>query len=216
MKQTMTAPPDGTTRRRAPADPVNRDPSSEGEPRERIVAAAVGCFERWGIERTRMQDIADAAGMLRPHLYRHFPNKEALIIEVVLREVRLMSARIAGRMRLRGPVRHAVLEGLLSVVEGSRDDEYVKLLLRSDVMGTTARIVAQADSVVGAIADCFRPVFEYAERQGALREGLDWGETSRWLTFLLFAYAALPELVGSPDEVRSQLERFVVPVLLAP
>ncbi|MEW6474381.1 MAG: TetR/AcrR family transcriptional regulator [Actinomycetota bacterium] len=212
----MTAASDGTTRRRAPAEPVHRDPSSEGEPRERIAVAAVGCFERWGIERTRMQDIADAAGMPRPHLYRHFPNKEALIVEVVLGEVRLMSARLAGGLRLRGPVRRAVVEGLLFVVEGSRDDEYVKLLLRSDVMGTTARIVAQADSVVEAIADCFHPVFDYAERQGALRAGLDWSETSRWLTFLLLAHAALPELVGSPDQVRSHLERFVVPALLGP
>ncbi|HVW34540.1 MAG TPA: helix-turn-helix domain-containing protein [Acidimicrobiia bacterium] len=214
--QAVTGPAGRSSNRHLPrtdAGPVGV--TAEAGQRERIVAAAVRCFERWGIERTRMQDIAAEAGMLRPHLYRHFPSKEALIVEVVLREIRLISARLARGLRLRGPVHQAVLSGLLSVVEESRDDEYVKLLLRSDVMGTTARIVAQADSVVEALAECFRPVFEYAERHGALREGLDWAETGRWLTFQLFAYTALPELVGSPDEIRRQLETFVLPALLS-
>ena len=44
-----------------------------------IVEAAMRCFDTWGVERTRMGDIATEADVARPTLYRYFPNKEALV-----------------------------------------------------------------------------------------------------------------------------------------
>lgn len=181
---------------------------------DEILEAARRCFERFGVTRTRMGDIAAEVGIPRPHLYRYFDSKDALVTEVVLREVRLVSERSARRLRLRGSARHVITETLLRTIEEATNDDYVKLLLRSDIMRDTARIVAQTESVLDAIAQFWEPVLAYAARRGELREGLDLDATIRWLSFLLVSHVALPELSGSPVETRSQIEAFVIPALL--
>lgn len=183
---------------------------------DQIIQAALRCFDRWGVTRTRMGDIADEVGIPRPHLYRHFPSKDALIAEVVLREIRLRSERIAGELRLEGPARRVLVKVLVNVIENSRDDYYTKLLLRSDVVSTTARLVAQTDAVIDAVAQFWRPVLDYARRRGELREDVEMTTVVRWMSFLLFSYLALPEWAGSTRQLRDQLEAFVVPALLEP
>src|SRR4030095_7103104 len=46
--------------------------------RERILAAALTRFARYGFRRTSMADIAAEAGLSRAALYLQFPNKEAI------------------------------------------------------------------------------------------------------------------------------------------
>lgn len=47
-----------------------------------IVAAALPLFARKGFAETTTKDIARAAGVSEPLLYRHFPSKEALYLEI--------------------------------------------------------------------------------------------------------------------------------------
>ena len=57
-----------------------------------IVAAALRCFALYGVAKTTVEDVAQAAGCSRATLYRHFPSKQALLSGVVEAEVR----RVAG------------------------------------------------------------------------------------------------------------------------
>ena len=41
-----------------------------------IVAAARACFARFGVSKTRMDDVAKRAGMPRPHLYEYVAGKD--------------------------------------------------------------------------------------------------------------------------------------------
>jgi len=45
-----------------------------------ILEAAQSCILQVGFARTRMEDIARASGLSRPLLYRHFKNKEAVLV----------------------------------------------------------------------------------------------------------------------------------------
>src|SRR5687767_7298274 len=47
-----------------------------------IVRAALPLFARQGFARTTTKDIARAAGVSEPLLYKHFPSKEALYFEI--------------------------------------------------------------------------------------------------------------------------------------
>jgi AcrR family transcriptional regulator len=55
---------------------------------ERILDAALGQFEDFGLRRSTMEDIAKRCGMSRITIYRRFPKKENLIEAVVLRELK--------------------------------------------------------------------------------------------------------------------------------
>lgn len=54
---------------------------------ERILDAALGQFEDFGLRRSTMEDIARRCGLSRITIYRRFPRKENLIEAVVLREL---------------------------------------------------------------------------------------------------------------------------------
>jgi AcrR family transcriptional regulator len=49
-----------------------------------------------------MGDIAEAAPMRRPHLYRHFESKEALIVSVMVCESQALSEQRLTRFPRRG------------------------------------------------------------------------------------------------------------------
>jgi AcrR family transcriptional regulator len=68
---------------------------------ERILDAALGQFEDFGLRRSTMEDIARRCGMSRITIYRRFPKKENLVEAVVLREL------------------HTFLGDLVSVGEGA-------------------------------------------------------------------------------------------------
>lgn len=53
----------------------------------RILDAALGQFEDFGLRRSTMEDIARRCGMSRITIYRRFPKKENLVQAVVLREL---------------------------------------------------------------------------------------------------------------------------------
>ncbi|MBW4489056.1 MAG: TetR/AcrR family transcriptional regulator [Trichocoleus desertorum ATA4-8-CV12] len=60
----------------------NRPPQSEAETRTRILQAAQRLFSRQGYDGTTTRDLAQAAAVAEGTLFRHFPNKKAILIEV--------------------------------------------------------------------------------------------------------------------------------------
>lgn len=55
---------------------------TESETRTRILNAALRLFARQGFDGTTTRDLADAANVAEGTLFRHFPNKKAILIEV--------------------------------------------------------------------------------------------------------------------------------------
>jgi AcrR family transcriptional regulator len=61
---------------------ANKPPQSEAETRIRILQAAQRLFARQGYDGTTTRDLAQAAGVAEGTLFRHFPNKKAILVEV--------------------------------------------------------------------------------------------------------------------------------------
>ncbi|GIH67519.1 MULTISPECIES: TetR/AcrR family transcriptional regulator [Microbispora] len=60
--------------------------------RERIVATAADLMFRQGVTATTLDQVVDACGISKSQLYHYFPDKEALITEVIaMREHRMVS-----------------------------------------------------------------------------------------------------------------------------
>jgi len=52
--------------------------------RQKIIDAALLCIEKWGVEKISINDIAKQAGVTRPTVYNHFPNKDEIIQAALL------------------------------------------------------------------------------------------------------------------------------------
>ena len=81
------------TRRRT-AQPAKSDR------RLQLLAAAERLFAERGFLAVRLEDIGAAAGVSGPAIYRHFPNKEALLVELL---VGISTRLLAGAPRRRSP-----------------------------------------------------------------------------------------------------------------
>lgn len=57
-----------------------------------IIEAAKDVFQRYGFEKTSMDDLARAARLSRQGLYLHFPNKQALFMAMVMQLLDAMRA----------------------------------------------------------------------------------------------------------------------------
>ena len=62
---------------------------------DRLLDAALDSFRRLGVQRTRVEDIAAAAGMARTAIYRFYPNKRAMGAAVVARALLADETRLA-------------------------------------------------------------------------------------------------------------------------
>ncbi|MEA5571631.1 TetR/AcrR family transcriptional regulator [Calothrix sp. UHCC 0171] len=60
----------------------NSPPPSEAQTRSRILQAAQRLFAAQGFDGTTTRDLAQAASVAEGTLFRHFPNKKAILVEV--------------------------------------------------------------------------------------------------------------------------------------
>lgn len=199
------------------ARPAKRSAATaKADPADAIVDAAARCFQRWGVARTRIEDIAGEVGIVRPHIYRHFESKEAIVHAVVLREIRHHHLRLAKRFPLRGAAEPLILGCLLSGIFDAAQDADTAFLVEADGAALTARMLASSDAVVAEVSRHWTPLLEYARERGELRSGVDIPAATRWLSFLEFSYLALPELMPKRSALIAQFKSFVIPALLQP
>ena len=143
------------------ATPVSTsDPSRAEARREQIRAAAAECFRRHGFHGTSIAQISKAAGMSPGHIYHYFENKEAIIADIVARDLTRVLTLIA-ELRSAHDVREAmVARAAASVIEHLDADIAA---LRLEIAAEAARnphiagLVRAADSRSRAVlADTIR------------------------------------------------------------
>ena len=102
------------------------------ESRRVIREAAFTCFSRYGVQRTFMADIAEAANVSRKTLYRVFEDRTALIEHLVAYRLRKLGAEIRNLVRGYGSIEEAIIEGsVASVIFAYEDPTFAELVLSS-------------------------------------------------------------------------------------
>ena len=90
----------------------NRRSQLKSDRRLQLLAAAERLFAERGFLAVRLEDIGAAAGVSGPAIYRHFPNKESLLVELL---VGISASLLAGARAVtdRGDDGAATLDGLI-------------------------------------------------------------------------------------------------------
>src|SRR6267143_1108859 len=181
-----------TKRRSVPSAPQRRNV------REDIYAAALASFERHGVRRTLMDDVAREAGVSRPTIYYYFPDKDALVLEVIVRQVREIHRQIRCRISVEDGL-PAMIEASLTTIRLSGENQYLQLLTQPDSAGLTARL-AESDIVMGLQRELWYPMLEAARHRGELRTDRHFDDLIRWITFLEFSLITSGEVFGFAAE----------------
>ncbi|ORV42738.1 TetR family transcriptional regulator [Mycolicibacter engbaekii] len=93
-------------------EPASRRSRLKSDRRSQLLAAAERLFAQSGYPAVRLEDIGAAAGVSGPAIYRHFPNKEALLVELLVGiSTRLLAGARAVEAQGAGP--REVLDALV-------------------------------------------------------------------------------------------------------
>src|SRR5215213_10206341 len=99
---------------------------------ERILAAALGRFEDFGIRRTTMEDVARGARVSRVTVYRRFPQKERLVEAVILREAHGFFAELETAVVRLDSAEERIVEGFAHTLAAAREQRLLNRLLRTE------------------------------------------------------------------------------------
>jgi len=184
--------------------------------RREILDAAHRCVERFGVRRTRMDDVAELAGVSRPLLYRYFSNRRELIDAVLLDGVRTVAQKLSPRIAKFETFAEAVVEGSILLVRAGREKP---LLSAGAAAGATPRISElpetirrHSDHIREMAVAVWEPVHARARARGEIRSSIDESELSDWLACVHLMFLLRPDL--DEDQMRSYLRTFVVPSLV--
>ena len=183
-------------------DSVSGDPAprtkrrlSAPERREQLLQASLPCFARRGYVGAGTRDLARAAGVTEPILYRHFEGKAGLFRAVVERAGDVLSEALDETVRgVRGAKERlkALAEGLPRILEQHRDA--LRVLNAAALVHEEPEILAAASQSARRIGHALAAAF----RGTGLRRGVR-AETAGFLLLEVGLGAAMLRPLAVPE-----------------
>lgn len=175
--------------------------------RDRLLDATIEVAADHGLARLSVGDVAKRAGLSRQTLYKHFPSKDDLIEQAVLREAgRMVESAIDVADAIDDP--QASLEAaIVTTLRVTREHPLLDRLVRTEPEALIPLLV----SSTGPVADAVRAVVEQIiARKVPDADPTDARRAADVLSRLLISYAVNP-----PNDPPEELGRFLVSFLSA-
>lgn len=187
---------------------------------ERLLDAAQKLLGERGIRATTMAQVAESAGVSRAWLYRHFPDKRALVGAVIVRLTGDFWAEAAERLNACESFAARVAAGV-NIGRGAYDDPGALLLrLRTtEPEEFDACAGAGVTALVPSLAAFWRPWVDEAAATGEIAAGHDLAEVAEWIARVLISLGTSPGEHLDPDDaaaVRRHIDRYLMPALQTP
>ncbi len=186
--------------------------------RDRLIDAAESCLRDKGIRATTVSEVAEAAGVSRGWLYRHFPDKAALLGAAIVRlndaywgEAHATLAEVDGLAR-------QLTAGIILGRSAYDSPGALLMRLRRDEPEEFAACAgAGVQGLLPDLATFWRPYLEAAQDRGEIRvENMH--EASEWLARTVLSVTTVPGDTLDPDDPEAlvgYLERYLMPSLRA-
>lgn len=160
-----------------------------------------------------LDDVAHAAGTTRMTVHRHTGGREALLTQLVLRESAQLADDLSAVLDADEPFGPRLVEALVLAVTTIRAADHLQELFAGGKSTSAWPEVDPGDRVVAAIHAFFQPYFDEAADRGLLRVSPE--ESLLWVLNQALMYTVLPVTAPDAEAVRSSLETFVMPAILA-
>lgn len=194
-------------------------PTATADVTDRLIEACERLLAAKGIRATTMQQIADEAGVSRAWLYRHFPDKRAMVGATIV-ALNTSFWQDAATELTRSSDFAGQLTAGVRIGRGAYDDPGTLLLrLRTDEPEDFAACVGiGVRALVPDLALFWKPFVDNAMANGAIHSAHDPAEVAEWLARILISLGTMPGATVDADDpasVRRQIDRFVMPALRA-
>jgi AcrR family transcriptional regulator len=182
--------------------------------RDKLVAAAGECIDRGDIGQTTVGEIAESAGVHRVTFYRNFPDKESLVVEVLVRRAAPVLDHAAQTLRAGDFFPRGLIEAMATAISEVRSTPGLAAALGLYPTDDAPRTAGTSERFLQRAIDITGPHLVSAQRAGLVRNDIPADEIVEWLLQVCLANLLLrPD--DSIDETRRMLKRFIVPALKA-
>ena len=178
-----------------------------------LVDAACDCFERYGVRKTTMDDIAQQAGVSRATLYRYFSSKEAIVERIGALEAGKVTQELRGQLKKALSIEDTLVECLLLSTRIAHRNPRIRAL--TDFRATASRTADPASPGHQANRALWGGLIEEARSQGRLAEDISLDEIASWLVLAQALLLTKVEALDVSDrQLRHFIKRFIVSAVL--
>ena len=177
-----------------------------------ILDAAQRVFEQYGARRANVEDVARAAGISRSTLYRAYPNKEALLDAVLVRQLDAFLAELDKVASGLAP-QEAVVECFTRGIALTREIPLLARLVETEPEIITGAGASSHSSLVLGTAD---QVAKTLRRSGATMPDDELHVVAELMLRLAYTYLLNPHGnldLTDDDAVRDYARRFLAPLV---
>ncbi|MEU0496634.1 helix-turn-helix domain-containing protein [Mycobacterium sp. NPDC006124] len=180
-----------------------------------ILDAALVEFERHGLQRVALDDVARRAGVSRTTIYRRFANRDELVAAVIERENVVLFADIATNLSRADKPANYYVEAFTQSILMFRRHRVLNQMITEEPALVLELGRRHHGAAIERLADALRVIFPagFADRIGAAAVD-DLAETIlRYAAVVLLLPSAEP--LDTPEQLRAFAERHFVPSLPA-
>ena len=175
---------------------------AERPPADRILDAAARCFVEQGVARTSVGDVARAAGVSRPTVYRWFEDRAGLRRAFVHRESRRIGRTVAAVVAREPDPARRLLAAVTATLREVRADPTLAAWFTDGDAGPATEIAAGSPVIESLVSGFLGEPEDEQTREAA-----------RWVVRVVLSLLIMP---GRDEaEERALVRRFVVPVVLS-
>ena len=170
-----------TRRTRARPSPDGSRSAGRQQRRQRILDVAGRCFAKSGFAKTRVEDVAAAAGVSRALVYHHFGSKEALAREVQDHMLEEWSAAVDRAIEAAGSCEEALAAWLRVNLADTRRRPLLSAILAEDAAAVLVGWEEAARRSMAEWRDKLVALLRQGVAAGELRDDLDVESTAEVL-----------------------------------
>ena len=162
--------------------------------REReIVESALRCFRQFGMQKTTLQDVADAAGLSRATVYRYFPDRAVLITAAIDRATTEMYERAAAAASRAKTLESQIAAFVEEQVRAGTDQRARQRVRTHDIDEVFLQTYLQrSDQAAQTRMKFLEPYLQAAQDRGELRSDLSVPEACEWISIAMFSMIFWP------------------------
>lgn len=145
----------------------------EDETAARILDAALDRFATFGIRRTTMDDIAEAAGIGRATVYRRFGGRDEIVRGVVLRELARFIAEVDAVVQAIDDPVERFTEGFVAMLRAARTNDLLRRMLDVEPQLVLPALTVEAGSAVRLCREYLVGELGQSQVDGEIRADVD-------------------------------------------
>lgn len=185
-----------------------------GKTGAKIVDGARRCFERYGIEKTTIEDIAKAAGVSRPTVYKFFGGKMDIVDCIGFAELDKIQDVVRSRVERQSNFADMTTEAIVASVQVASGNPYIRRFVED--LEVSAQSQLPTSPYQEQARHRWESVMQRAQASGELAADLEPADVVNWLSRnQVMLLRVLDQFGGDEDRLRHMVRRFVVEPLLA-